>query len=117
MSTSTASETSETSVVPASDENSSVDTGAIAGGVVGGVVAVALIIGAIWFFLRRQRSSKATIHPGPFHQPHSDKEARESESATDTSYYNGSHMGELEARSRPPELDGSRVRPTPELPS
>ncbi|KAJ6037491.1 hypothetical protein N7444_010196 [Penicillium canescens] len=40
------------------DSSSSSNTGAIAGGVVGGVAGLAILIGLIWFFLRRRSQSK-----------------------------------------------------------
>lgn len=45
------SESSANNTVPTSDES---NTGAIAGGVVGGIAGLALVIGVIWFFLRRR---------------------------------------------------------------
>lgn len=43
---------------PDSSKKSSTSVGAIAGGVVGGVAAIALIVGAIVFCLRRQRQTQ-----------------------------------------------------------
>jgi hypothetical protein len=53
---STSTATSTSSVVVAMTSKSSSNTGAIAGGVVGGVVGLVLILGAIWFFVRRRKS-------------------------------------------------------------
>jgi LPXTG-motif cell wall-anchored protein len=59
--TSTSSSSSSSTGAPTSSPTakSSSNTGAIAGGVVGGIGGLALIIGALWFFLRRRK----TAHP------------------------------------------------------
>ncbi|KAL4896199.1 hypothetical protein BDV59DRAFT_129816 [Aspergillus ambiguus] len=95
----------------------STNTGAIAGGVVGGVAGAALIIAALWFFLRRQRS-KATAAPamasGPFHPTGSVP----SQSVSDSTGYSGVKVGELEVGHRPSELVGSDPKSAShELPS
>ncbi|KAL4894273.1 hypothetical protein BDV59DRAFT_201113 [Aspergillus ambiguus] len=57
---STASATSATTSATntGSSDSSSTNTGAIAGGVVGGVAGAAIIIVAVWFFLRRRSSAR-----------------------------------------------------------
>ncbi|KAJ5376741.1 hypothetical protein N7509_013627 [Penicillium cosmopolitanum] len=62
--TSASTTTSESSSTSADSEShgSSTNKGAIAGGVVGGVCGALLILGLLWFFLRRRRSSSVTKH-------------------------------------------------------
>ncbi|PLB43326.1 hypothetical protein P170DRAFT_431276 [Aspergillus steynii IBT 23096] len=61
ISTSTSMSSASTSPLPSTSSSSvsSTNKGAIAGGVVGGVGGALLIMGIIWFFLRRRRLTRA----------------------------------------------------------
>lgn len=111
----TSTSTATASATGSPDDDSSNNTGAIAGGVVGGVVGAVVIIGAVWFFLRRQRSSKKL-------QPAGSEKTESVSEPTDYGYSRVGEVGEvreLEARGkRRPELDGSQANsPAVELPS
>ncbi|KAL4965973.1 uncharacterized protein BDV14DRAFT_199424 [Aspergillus stella-maris] len=53
--------TNEPSVEDGEDEGSDTDVSAIAGGVVGGAAGFAMILAALWFYLRRKRQKDAEI--------------------------------------------------------
>lgn len=88
-------QTSESYGAPASSTN----TGAIAGGVVGGLVGLAIIIGGVWFFLRRRRGRPT----GPW---------------VDPSELSGEHMVEISGKpiSKAFELPEARVEAYAEPP-
>lgn len=50
--------------IPVEAEKVESNTGAIVGGVVGGVAAIAIIAGAVWFFYRRQQGQGPAQPPG-----------------------------------------------------
>ncbi|KAL5357097.1 hypothetical protein BJX96DRAFT_172219 [Aspergillus floccosus] len=88
-SASTTSSTSTSSPDDTEDTGSGTNTGAIAGGVVGGVAGLAIILGLLWFFLRRKRK-----------QP-------ENASVPLDTKAGPKPPGELDALSQPSELPGN----------
>lgn len=96
--------------------SSSTNTGAIAGGVVGGVAGLALILAAIWFFLRRKRSQTEPAAPQYVQFEDKASHAAPAGGGSNPPYYNASELGELDARSKSPtELDGTQPRSVHEL--
>lgn len=63
----TSTSTSAATSTASESHGTSTNTGAIAGGVVGGVCGALLILGLIWFILRRRRSSSAAKHEAPYY--------------------------------------------------
>src|SRR4030095_10785409 len=51
------------SATSGSSSSTSSNAGAIAGGVVGGIAGLALIVGLLWFFIRRRKQSRPQAHP------------------------------------------------------
>ncbi|KAB8223723.1 hypothetical protein BDV33DRAFT_200386 [Aspergillus novoparasiticus] len=121
----TASPTSSATSSSASSESSGSSTskGAIAGGVVGGVCGVLIIIGIIWFLLRRRRLSSASRDPSKPALPpglkygHEAAELGESDNIRSELY--GSPVGRelpTDIQSRQ-ELPGSATKQSPSEPS
>jgi hypothetical protein len=80
---------------------------------VGSIAGAAIIITAVWFYIRRRKSSEpSSAGFVPFQQKGPDPAPAASYPPT----YAGSEIRELESRSRPPELDSSEARSTHELP-
>ncbi|KAF4538207.1 uncharacterized protein LTHEOB_10977 [Lasiodiplodia theobromae] len=101
-STSTASSSSS-----ASGNSSSSSTGAIAGGVVGGVAGLALIAGALFYFLRKRRQAGASgSHDSEQSHPHE----MGSDHARSELQAGGMHKYELAAKG-PSEMEELRAPP------
>ncbi|CAI7635861.1 unnamed protein product [Penicillium manginii] len=90
-------------------KGSSTNTGAIAGGVVGGVCGAVLILGLIWFFLRRRRSSPAAKDEVPYTESEPDGQYMPPE------YHSAPHS-ELDGAASPQEVLPVDPRPVQELP-
>lgn len=108
-STTTTTSTSMTSPSPATTSAAPIhhsNTGAIVGGVVGGIAAIAIIGGALWFlFARRRRRQTGSQHKNP----------RASELATVTDAKSahateGFQMAEIDGQTMPSELEGGHER-------
>ncbi|KAK6523081.1 hypothetical protein TWF281_002504 [Arthrobotrys megalospora] len=109
-----------------SGNGSSSNTGAIAGGVVGGVVAIAAIVGGIWFYRRRKQPKAA---PVPDHTSSMDERPPELQGGTGVarpqseldSWAAYKHDGKGEGAQQYAELSNMQPRyqdqPAQELPS
>lgn len=94
--------------IASSPKTSSINKGAIAGGIVGGICGALIIAGMVWFFCRRRRSKTLKIDeaaPVTSNSPSLQQDTRHME-----------FPNELEDNDHEPsEIDGSRERK--ELPS
>ncbi|KAB8251628.1 hypothetical protein BDV35DRAFT_337981 [Aspergillus flavus] len=121
----TASPTSSATSSTASSESSgsSTNKGAIAGGVVGGVCGVLIIIGIIWFLLRRRRLSSASRDPGKPALPPGSKYGHETAELGESGNIRSELYGSPVVRELPTdiqsrqELPGSATKQSPLEPS